>query len=162
LPVAKAQHRHRHGAGAEPFHALQGVAGVGRSLAIAIGCSEHEHLPCGGRGPEMLQRRGVHAVAALAQCVVQRLGKAPGAAAFAGDEDEHVGLCQRAVVRDVRRLAACLPPDEDARQPEQQHAGTHEREHHGPGPGPFTRVQYQSPVVDALRQSDVLPGQRLP
>jgi hypothetical protein len=81
--------------------ALQRVAGVGRGLAFAIGGGQHKHLPRGGRGLEVLQRAGVHAVAALGQRVLQRLGKTPGAAAFAGDEDEHVGLCQRAVARDV-------------------------------------------------------------
>ena len=139
----------------------QGAAGVGRRLAIAIGCGEHKHLPAGGRGLKILQRAGVHAVAVLAQCVLQCLGKAPGAATFTGDEDQHVGLCQGAVACDVRRLLAGLPPDDDARQPEQQHAGAYQPEHHGPRPGAFAGVQHQSPVVDPLRHGAALRGQGL-
>ena len=100
-------------------------------------------------------------MAALAQRVLQRLGKTPGAAAFAGNEDEHVGLCQRGVACDVWRLAACLPPNDNARQPEQQHAGAHEPEHHCPGPGRFARVQHHGQVVNALRKGCILPGQHL-
>ncbi|MDT4836635.1 hypothetical protein FQZ97_703420 [compost metagenome] len=161
LPVAKAHHRDWHGAGADLGDVLLGVCCVGRGLAFAIGCCKHKHLPRGGRGSKVLQRAGVNAVAALAQRVLQRLGKTPGAAAFAGHEDEHVGLCQRGVAGDVWRLVARLPPDDNARQPEQQHTGAHEPEHHGPGPGRFARVQHHGPVVDALRQGGVLPGQHL-
>ena len=162
LPVAKAQHRHRHGAGAALCDLCQRLAGVRRGLAFAIGGGQHKHLPRGGRGLKVLQCTGVNAVSTAHQRVLQRLGKAPGAAALTRHEDEHVGLCQRAVAGDVRRQLACLPPDDHTRPPEQQHAGAHQPQHHGPEPGGFARVQHHGQVVDALRQGGVLPGQHLP
>ena len=41
---------------------------------------------------------------------------------LAGDKDQRIGLRQRAVVRDVP-APRCPAPDEQARGPEQQHAG---------------------------------------
>ena len=161
LPVTKAQHRHRHLTRLGGLDASQGGTGVCRRLPFPIGGGQHKHLSGGGSDLKVLQGAGVHPVTALGQRIVQRLGKAPGAPPFAGHEDEHIGLRERSVAGDPGCLAPGLPPDDHPRDPEQQHTGTREAEHHGPGPGRFAGVQHHGQVIDTLGQAGILPGQHL-
>ncbi len=161
LPVAKAQYRDLRSRDGLARDGVQRARRMGRRLAVAISGRQHIDLACGRWHAPVLQCRGVHALACGDQCGMQGLGKAPGGAAFAGHENQAVGLRERAVVGHAGAAATGLPPQHHARDPEQRDAGSHDAQHQRPDPRAFAGVQQQRPVVYALRRRGVLPGQGL-
>ncbi len=115
--VAEAEHGEGEcGRSVECVKSVEKALGRGRRIPVAIGRGEHDNA-FGARIAGRIEgrhRRGVDRLACRGQCVMQRRGEAPGAAAFAAHEKDRLGTIGPAVavlwLRAVRAASQSTTP----------------------------------------------------
>ena len=124
LPIAETQYR-KGRPGLRPFLArrarnCEAEAGASPSPWVAVRMNTRSRAAVCSPA---VHGRGVHAcVRPACKAVVQGLGKAPGAVAFAADQNHGVGRLRAAVVADFRAGLAAAPPQQNPCNAHQRHA----------------------------------------
>ena len=102
----------------------------------------------------------MHAQARLSQCVMQGVGKAPGAVVFAAHQNNGVGRLRCAVFDNSGHRLPALPPCQGAGDAHQGHAQRAQAQQQTEPPQAFARVQLIEQLIGVARATVGLKRQQ--